>query len=61
MKKNKNVKLNFWLSHSDSELIKEAAMKINVPFSQLIRNTAITAAKKIILTPDLEIQDGENE
>lgn len=61
MRKNKNVKLNFWLSQSDSELIKEAAEKISVPYSQLIRNTAIAAAKKIMLTPDLEIQDGEND
>jgi len=61
MKKNKDVKLNFWLSQSDSELIKQAAEKISVPYSQLIRNTAITAAKKILSAPDLEVQDGENE
>ena len=57
MKKNKDVKLNFWLSQFDRDLIKQASEKIGVPYSQLIRNTAVIAAKKILATPDLEIQD----
>lgn len=56
MKKIKDIRVNFVIAQIDKALIQQAAEKIDVSESELIRRSVIAAAKKI-LSADLDYQD----
>ena len=52
MKKIKTERINFVISESDRLIIKNAAERIDVSESELIRRAALVSANKILASPD---------